>query len=220
MIGGDRCPIVDTYWQTETGSIVMTPLLGALPQKPGSCSLPFFGISAKVLREDGTEAGTNEGGLLVIDKPFPSMLRTVWGDDKRYEQQYFSRFPGGVYFTGDGARRDADGFFWVVGRKREMIKSGAHRISPREIEDVLLLDPAVEEAAVIGRPDEVLGEVVIAHVTARPGQRPSADALRLLCQERLAPSKVPVEIHVRDTMPRNASGKVDKLALAAGVLPR
>ena len=137
MIGGGRCPIVDTWWQTETGAIMMTPLPGAIPAKPGSCSLPFFGISAKVVREDGSEAGVNEGGLLVIDKPWPSMLRTVWGDDERFKKQYFERFPG-KYFTGDGARRDEDGYFWVVGRIDDVVNVSGHRLGTAEIESALV----------------------------------------------------------------------------------
>src|SRR5262249_47462418 len=132
-VGGGRCPIVDTYWQTETGAIMMSPLPGAVASKPGSCSAPFFGVSPKVLREDGSEAGPNEGGLLVIDRPWPSMLRTVWGDDERYEKQYFARFPG-KYFTGDGARRDEDGFFWVVGRIDDVVNVSGHRLGTAGIE--------------------------------------------------------------------------------------
>ncbi|HEX4354751.1 MAG TPA: acetate--CoA ligase, partial [Polyangiales bacterium] len=157
VIGGERCPIVDTYWQTETGSIVMTPLPGAIPSKPGSCSLPFFGISPKVLRHDGSEAGVNEGGLLVIDKPWPSMLRTVWGDDERYKEQYFSRFPG-KYFTGDGARRDADGFFWLMGRIDDVVNVAGHRLGTAEIESALVAHPAVAEAAVVGIDDAMTGQ--------------------------------------------------------------
>jgi len=210
VIGGDRCPIVDTYWQTETGSIVMTPLPGALPQKPGSCSLPFFGISAKVLREDGTEAGPNEGGLLVIDKPWPSMLRTIWGDDARYEQQYFSRFPG-VYFTGDGARRDADGFFWVVGRIDDVVNVSGHRLGTAEIESSLVSHPTVAEAAVVGIDDALTGQALIAFVTLKGGQTPSpklAEALIEHVGNDIGKFARPKRIRFADAVPKTRSGKI------------
>jgi acetyl-CoA synthetase len=210
VIGGDRCPIVDTYWQTETGSIVMTPLPGALPQKPGSCSLPFFGISAKVLREDGTEAGPNEGGLLVIDKPWPSMLRTIWGDDARYEQQYFSRFPG-VYFTGDGARRDADGFFWVVGRIDDVVNVSGHRLGTAEIESSLVAHATVAEAAVVGIDDPLTGQALVAFVTLKGGQTPSpklAEALMEHVGNDIGKFARPKRIRFADAVPKTRSGKI------------
>jgi acetyl-CoA synthetase len=209
-IGGGRCPIVDTYWQTETGSIVMTPLPGALPAKPGSCSLPFFGISAKVLREDGSEAGVNEGGLLVIDKPWPSMLRTIWGDDERYEQQYFSRFPG-KYFTGDGARRDEDGFFWVVGRIDDVVNVSGHRLGTAEIESSLVSHPKVAEAAVVGIPDELTGQALIAFVTLKQSETAS-DALAKLLVEHVGDDigkfARPKRIRFADAVPKTRSGKI------------
>jgi acetyl-CoA synthetase len=211
VIGGDRCPIVDTYWQTETGSIVMTPLPGALPAKPGSCSLPFFGISAKVLREDGTEAGPNEGGLLVIDKPWPSMLRTIWGDDARYEQQYFSRFPGGVYFTGDGARRDADGFFWVVGRIDDVVNVSGHRLGTAEIESSLVAHPTVAEAAVVGIDDPLTGQALIAFVTVKGGQTPSPTLAEQLMEHvgnDIGKFARPKRIRFADAVPKTRSGKI------------
>ncbi|MEY4582910.1 MAG: hypothetical protein RL701_7613, partial [Pseudomonadota bacterium] len=174
LIGGDRCPIVDTYWQTETGSIIVTPLPGAIPSKPGSCSLPFFGISTKVLREDGSEAAANEGGLLVIDKPWPSMLRTIWGDDERFKEQYFSRFPG-KYFTGDGARKDADGFLWVMGRIDDVVNVAGHRLGTAEIESALVSHPSVAEAAAIGIPDELTGQAIVVFVTLKGHVLPSPE---------------------------------------------
>jgi len=210
VIGGDRCPIVDTYWQTETGSIVMTPLPGALPQKPGSCSLPFFGISAKILREDGTEAGPNEGGLLVIDKPWPSMLRTVWGDDARYEQQYFSRFPG-KYFTGDGARRDADGFFWVVGRIDDVVNVSGHRLGTAEIESSLVAHPTVAEAAVVGIDDALTGQALVAFVTLKQGQTPSPELSEKLKEhvgQDIGKFARPARIRFADAVPKTRSGKI------------
>ncbi|MFI5308507.1 MAG: AMP-binding protein, partial [Polyangiales bacterium] len=210
VVGGGRCPIVDTYWQTETGSIVMTPLPGALPAKPGSCSLPFFGISAKVLREDGTEAGVNEGGLLVIDKPWPSMLRTVWGDDERYQQQYFSRFPG-KYFTGDGARRDADGFFWVVGRMDDVVKVSGHRLGTAEIESSLVAHPHVAEAAVVGVPDPVTGEALVAFVTLKQTAQASpalAEELREHVANDVGRFARPKAIRFAEAVPKTRSGKI------------
>jgi acetyl-CoA synthetase len=210
VIGGDRCPIVDTYWQTETGSIVMTPLPGALPAKPGSCSLPFFGISAKVLREDGTEAGPNEGGLLVIDKPWPSMLRTIWGDDARYEQQYFSRFPG-VYFTGDGARRDADGFFWVVGRIDDVVNVSGHRLGTAEIESSLVAHPSVAEAAVVGIDDALTGQALIAFVTLKGNITPTPELAEQLCVHvgnDIGKFARPKRVRFADAVPKTRSGKI------------
>jgi acetyl-CoA synthetase len=210
VIGGDRCPIVDTYWQTETGSIVMTPLPGALPAKPGSCSLPFFGISAKVLREDGTEAGPNEGGLLVIDKPWPSMLRTIWGDDERFKDQYFSRFPG-VYFTGDGSRRDADGFFWVMGRVDDVVNVAGHRLGTAEIESALVSHPTVAEAAVVGRPDEMKGQGLVCFVTLKVGQKPSPELANTLIQhvgQEIGKFARPDQVRFADLLPKTRSGKI------------
>ncbi|MGD8860427.1 MAG: acetate--CoA ligase [Myxococcales bacterium] len=209
-VGGGRCPIVDTYWQTETGSIVMTPLPGALPAKPGSCSLPFFGISAKVLREDGSEADANEGGLLVIDEPWPSMLRTIWGDDERYKQQYFSRFEG-IYFTGDGARRDEDGFFWVVGRIDDVVNVSGHRLGTAEIESSLVEHDAVAEAAVVGIPDELTGQALVAFVTLKGGQTPSEELAKALTDHvagDIGKFARPKRIRFADAVPKTRSGKI------------
>jgi acetyl-CoA synthetase len=210
LIGGDRCPIVDTYWQTETGAIVMTPLPGAIPSKPGSCSLPFFGISPKVLRNDGSEAGVNEGGLLVIDKPWPSMLRTVWGDDERFKQQYFSRFPG-KYFTGDGARRDADGFFWVMGRIDDVVNVSGHRLGTAEIESALVSHPAVAEAAAVGVADDMTGQAIVVFVTLKGTQHPSQDLNRTLLDHvgnEIGKFARPKAIRFADAVPKTRSGKI------------
>jgi acetyl-CoA synthetase len=209
-IGGERCPIVDTYWQTETGSIVMTPLPGAIPSKPGSCSLPFFGISPKVLRQDGTEAGVNEGGLLVIDKPWPSMLRTVWGDDERFKEQYFSRFPG-KYFTGDGARRDADGFFWVMGRIDDVVNVAGHRLGTAEIESALVAHPAVAEAAVVGIADDMTGQALVAFVTLKGHEKPSKPLNQALLDhvaKEIGKFARPKSIRWADAVPKTRSGKI------------
>jgi acetyl-CoA synthetase len=210
VIGGDRCPIVDTYWQTETGSIVISPVPGAIPSKPGSCSLPFFGISPKVLRNDGTEAGVNEGGLLVIDKPWPSMLRTVWGDDERFKEPYFSRFPG-KYFTGDGARRDADGFFWVMGRIDDVVNVSGHRLGTAEIESALVAHPSVAEAAAVGVADEVTGQAIVAFVTLKGTQTPSKELNKTLMEHvatEIGKFARPKAIRFADAVPKTRSGKI------------
>jgi acetyl-CoA synthetase len=209
-IGGDRCPIVDTYWQTETGSIIVTPVPGAIASKPGSCSLPFFGISAKVLREDGSEAGANEGGLLVIDKPWPSMMRTVWGDDERFKQTYFSRFPG-KYFTGDGARKDEEGFLWVMGRIDDVVNVSGHRLGTAEIESALVAHPAVAEAAAIGVADDMTGQAIVAFVTLKASVKPSAELNSKLMDHvanEIGKFARPKSIRFADAVPKTRSGKI------------
>ena len=201
--------VIVMYGATEASARLTWLPPEHLPRKLGSIGVPIPDVELKILREDGSEAAVDEVGEIVAQGP--NIMAGYWGDPAATAEV----LDAAGFHTGDLGRRDADGFFWVAGRKREMIKSGAHRISPREIEDVLLLDPAVEEAAVVGHPDEVLGEVVVAHVTARPGQHPSPEGLKRLCQEKLAAAKVPAAIHVREAMPRNAAGKVDKLALRA-----
>ncbi|MFW6067458.1 MAG: acetate--CoA ligase [Myxococcota bacterium] len=225
VIGNNRCPIVDTWWQTETGAIMMSPLPGAIAAKPGSCTLPFFGISPKVLREDGTEAGPNEGGLLVIDKPWPSMLRTVWGDDERFKTQYFSRFEG-IYFTGDGARRDEDGYFWVMGRVDDVVNVSGHRLGTAEVESVLVAHPQVAEAAVVGRADEMKGQALVAFVTLKGDATPSA-ALRKelvdLVAGEIGKFARPDGIRFADALPKTRSGKIMRRLLkelAAGEQPK
>jgi acetyl-CoA synthetase len=151
VIGGGRCPIVDTWWQTETGSIMMTTLPGAAASKPGSTGLPMFGVEAAVVKKDGSEVGRGEGGMLVLKRPWPSMLRTVWGDDERFQKQYWSDIPG-MYFTGDGARCDDDGYYWVVGRIDDVLNVAGHRIGTAEIESALVSHKSVAEAAAVGRP--------------------------------------------------------------------
>jgi len=209
-IGGDRCPIVDTYWQTETGSIIVTPIPGAISSKPGSCSLPFFGISPKVLREDGSEAGPNEGGMLVIDKPWPSMMRTVWGDDERFKQTYFSRFPG-KYFTGDGARTDEDGFLWVMGRIDDVVNVSGHRLGTAEIESALVAHPAVAEAAAIGVADDMTGQAIVAFVTLKASETPSAELNSKLMDHvanEIGKFARPKSIRFADAVPKTRSGKI------------
>ncbi|MCX7713816.1 MAG: acetate--CoA ligase [Chthoniobacterales bacterium] len=166
VIGRKKCPIVDTWWQTETGAHMLTPLPGVTPTKPGSATLPFFGVDAAIVDEEGREVGVNEGGRLVIRRPWPSMLRGIYGDPARYREQYWSQVPG-CYFTGDGARRDEDGYFWIVGRMDDVLNVAGHRLGTAEVESALVAHPAVAEAAVVGRPDEIKGQAVVAFVTLK-----------------------------------------------------
>ncbi|MBV9959931.1 MAG: acetate--CoA ligase, partial [Acidobacteria bacterium] len=175
IIGKGRCPIVDTWWQTETGAIMISPLPGATPTKPGSATLPLPGIEVDVMTKEGVSVGANEGGYLVIKRPWPSMLRTIWGDDERYRQQYWSEIEG-VYFAGDGARRDADGYLWIMGRVDDVINVSGHRLGTAEIESALVSHPSVAEAAVVARPDELKGSGIVAFVTLE-GQHAASDAL-------------------------------------------
>ncbi|UJR86463.1 acetate--CoA ligase [Sandaracinus amylolyticus] len=210
VIGNERCPIVDTWWQTETGAMMMTPLPGAISTKPGSCTVPFFGVVPKVLREDGTEAGPNEGGLLVIEKPWPSMMRTVYGDDQRFKDTYWSRFEG-KYFTGDGARKDEDGFFWVMGRVDDVVNVAGHRLGTAEVESALVAHKSVAEAAVVGRPDELKGQGLVAFVTLKQGEPPTK-ALKSALLEHVAQEigkfARPDEIRFTDGLPKTRSGKI------------
>ena len=216
-IGGGRCPIVDTWWQTETGGIMVTPLPGAVPAKPGSCTRPFFGIEPKVLREDGSEAGAGEGGLLVIDRPWPSMLRTVWGDDERFQRQYFSRFEG-KYFTGDGARKDADGDLWVMGRVDDVVNVSGHRLGTAEIESALVAHEAVAEAAVVGRPDDLTGQALVAYVTLVGDLAGSDELEKALCEtvaKEIGKFARPADIVFTDVLPKTRSGKIMRRLLKA-----
>ena len=182
-IGKERCPIVDTWWQTETGGILITPLPGAFPLKPGSATLPFPGIFPEVVREDGKPCERNEGGYLVIKKPWPGQLRTIWGDDKRYADAYYSRFKG-VYFTGDGARQDEDGYFWLMGRVDDVINVSGHRIGTMEVESALVSHESVAEAAVVPMPHEIKGEGLYAFVTLTGGFEKIGQAQRGAPQPR------------------------------------
>jgi acetyl-CoA synthetase len=225
LIGKNRCPIVDTWWQTETGAIMMSPLPGAIDAVPGSCTVPFFGIVPKVLRDDGSEAAPNEGGYLVIDRPWPSMLRTIWGDDQRYEEQYFSRFRG-KYFTGDGARRDQNGNFWVMGRVDDVVNVAGHRLGTAEVESVLVAHESVAEAAVVGRPDELKGQALVAFVTLRSGIDPTPAlqaALADVVAAEIGKFAKPDAIRFTDTLPKTRSGKIMRRLLgelARGEAPK
>jgi len=210
VIGGDRCPIVDTWWQTETGGIMITPLPGAIPTKPGSATLPFFGVDAAVVDETGKEVPPNVGGKLIIRKPWPSMLRTIWGDKARYEKQYWSDFPG-FYVTGDGARRDEDGYFWIVGRIDDVLNVAGHRLGTSEIESALVSHPSVAEAAVVGRPDELKGQAVVAFVTLKQGASALPelrDQLRQHVATMIGAIARPDDVRFAEALPKTRSGKI------------
>jgi len=210
VIGGDRCPIVDTWWQTETGGIMITPLPGATPTKPGSGTLPFFGVVPEVVDKDGRTAEAGAGGYLVIRKPWPGMLRTIYGDPERYVTQYWSRFPGS-YFTGDGARCDEDGYFWIMGRVDDVINVAGHRLGTMEVESALVSHERVAEAAVVGRPDDLKGQALVAFVTVQSGVKPD-EALRAALKEHVAKEigaiARPDDIRFTDALPKTRSGKI------------
>jgi len=209
-IGHERCPIVDTWWQTETGSIAITPVPGITVTQPGSATRPFFGIDAAVVDEHGRELGPNQGGYLVIRKPWPSMLRGIWGDPDRYRENYWSKF-GTMYFAGDGARRDEKGYFWILGRVDDVLNVAGHRLSTMEVESSLVSHESVAEAAVVGRPDEVLGQAIVAFVTTVKGVE-GGDALRQALMEHVAKEigklARPAEIRFTDALPKTRSGKI------------
>ena len=209
-IGGGRCPIIDTWWQTETGSMMLTTLPGAVAAKPGSTGLPFFGVDIAVLRADGSAAAPDETGLLVIRSPWPAMLRTIYGNDERFIAGYFAPMPG-VYFTGDSARVDASGYVTVLGRVDDVLNVAGHRIGTAEIEAAVGTHPAVAEAAAVGRPDDLKGQALVVFVTLRMGQRPD-DALREAIREQVAHEvgklARPDEIRFTDALPKTRSGKI------------
>jgi len=209
-IGGGRCPIVDTWWQTETGAILISPMPGAIPTKPGSATRPLPGIAAEVVARDGKAASANQGGFLVIKQPWPAMLRTIWRDPDRYQQQYFSQIHR-AYFTGDGARRDEDGYFWIMGRVDDVINVSGHRLGTMEIESALVSHPMVAEAAVVGRPDEMKGQAVVAFVTLEGG-RQGDETLRKELQQHVVKEigalARPDDLRFTDTLPKTRSGKI------------
>jgi acetyl-CoA synthetase len=209
-IGRGRCPVVDTWWQTETGCILITPLPGAIPTKPGSATLPYFGIDPAVVDERGREVGANIGGKLIIRRPWPSMLRTIYGDKERYKKQYWSEFKG-KYLTGDGARRDQDGYFWIVGRIDDVLNVAGHRLGTSEIESALVSHTNVAEAAVVGRPDEIKGQGVVAFVTLKTGVEPTnilKSALRDHVGVHIGAIAKPDEVRFAEALPKTRSGKI------------
>ncbi len=210
VIGKNRCPIVDTWWQTETGAIMISPLPGAIPTKPGSGTKPFPGIVAEVVTRSGERVPLGSGGYLVIKQPWPSMLRTIYGNPDRYVKQYWSDIPG-VYFTGDGAREDKDGYFWVMGRVDDVLNVSGHRLSTMEIESALVAHDKVAEAAVVGRPDDLKGQAVCAFVTLESGFVPSKETkeeLRAWVAKEIGSMAKPDDIRFTDQLPKTRSGKI------------
>jgi acetyl-CoA synthetase len=212
QIGRGRCPVVDTWWQTETGAIVISPLPGVTVTKPGSATIPLPGYSAELLDAQGTVIPVG-GGLLALTRPWPSMLRTIWGDDERYVQTYFSKWPGrpDLYFPGDGAKRDDDGYFWILGRVDDVLNVAGHRIGTMEVESALVEHPAVAEAAVVGRTHELKGQAIAAFVTLREGFKHDADLrdeLRNFVAEKIGAIAKPDDVLFSADLPKTRSGKI------------
>jgi acetyl-CoA synthetase len=210
VIGGERCPIVDTWWQTETGGIMISPMPGATATKPGSATFPLPGIAADVVTREGKSVGANEGGLLIVRKPWPGMLRTIYRDPERYKSSYFSQIEG-AYLTGDGARRDQDGYIWIMGRVDDVIKVSGHRLGTMEIESALVSYSAVAEAACVGRPDDVKGECVVAFVTLEGGHKGDdklREQLRAHVVKEIGALARPDDIRFTDALPKTRSGKI------------
>ena len=208
-IGGGRCPIVDTWWQTETGGIMMSPLPGAIACKPGSCTRPMPGIVPRILHSDLTDVGTNEGGMLCIEKPWPGMLRGIWGDDQRYQEAYWSKVPH-MYLTGDNSRRDEDEYYWIMGRIDDVINVSGHRLSTIEIESALVSHPSVAEAAAVGRPDEIKGQGIAVFVTLKNHEPSDAmrDELKKHVRKEIGALAVPDEVRFTTALPKTRSGKI------------
>ncbi len=210
VIGKERCPIVDTWWQTETGGIMISPLPGATPLKPGSATLPLPGVVPEIVDTKGNTLRDNREGYLIIRKPWPSMVRTIWGDPKRFEEQYWSKVPG-AYFTGDAARRDEDGYYWVLGRVDDVMNVSGHRLSTMEVESSLVHHPAVAEAAVVGKPHEITGQAVCAFVTLKKGEWDTgalSQELRQWVGKEIGAFARPEEIRFTDALPKTRSGKI------------
>jgi acetyl-CoA synthetase len=222
-IGGERCPIVDTWWQTETGGHMITPLPGVHGLKPGSCTMPFPGIAAAIVDETGVDVEKGKGGFLVIKKPWPSMIRNIWGDPERFKKSYFPEdFKGQLYLAGDGAHRDLDGYFWIMGRIDDVLNVSGHRLGTMEIESALVSNPMVAEAAVVGRPDELTGEAVSAFVVLKQALPADAAAAAKLAKElrdwvakEIGPIAKPKDIRFGDNLPKTRSGKIMRRLLRA-----
>ncbi len=208
-IGGGRCPIVDTWWQTETGGIMMSPLPGAIPTKPGSCTKPLPGVLPRIVDEEGREVDPNHGGWLVMAHPWPGMLRGIWGDEERFREVYWSKVPG-HYLAGDNARRDSDGYYWIMGRIDDVINVSGHRLSTIEVESALVSHPNVAEAAAVGRPDELKGQAISVFVTLRNAEPNDAlrDALRAHARQEIGALAVPDDIRFAAVLPKTRSGKI------------
>jgi acetyl-CoA synthetase len=215
-VGGERCPIVDTWWQTETGGHLISPLPGATPTKPGSATLPLPGVFADIVDETGQSVGRGKGGILVIRKPWPSMLRTIWGDPERFKKTYYPReFHGHLYLAGDGASMDEQGYFRIVGRIDDVLNVSGHRLGTMEIESALVANSKlVAEAAVVGRPDNLTGEAIVAFVVTK-GPRPSGEDAKRIAQElrdwvarEIGAIAKPKDIRFGDNLPKTRSGKI------------
>ncbi|NTV32471.1 MAG: acetate--CoA ligase [Deltaproteobacteria bacterium] len=210
VIGKEKCPITDTWWQTETGGHLICGIPGAMPMKPGSAALPFFGLDPVILRADETEASVNEGGHLCIRKPWPGFMRTVYGDPDRFKEQYFIQHPG-TYFTGDGARKDEDGFYFLMGRVDDVINVSGHRLGTAEIESALVSHPSVAESAVVGFPHDIKGQGIYAFVTLKEGFKASDDMKKELVahiRKEIGPIASPDKLHFADALPKTRSGKI------------
>ncbi|HET7831563.1 MAG TPA: acetate--CoA ligase [Gallionella sp.] len=221
-VGQGRCPIVDTWWQTETGCHMIAPLPGAMPLKPGTCTLPLPGIMATVVNEAGHEVHDQHGGFLVITRPFPSQIRTIWGNPERYQKGYFPEEMHGAYLAGDSARRDEDGYFWIMGRIDDVLNVSGHRLGTMEIESALVANPLVAEAAIVGKPHDIKGEAVCAFVVLK-GARPTdpakakeiAETLRAWVGQEIGPIAKPDEIRFGENLPKTRSGKIMRRLLRA-----
>jgi len=210
VIGGERCPIVDTWWQTETGHIMISPLPGLTTTKPGSATRTFPGVAAEI-RKQGGDAVEVGGGLLALTAPWPGMLRGIYGDRERFEKTYFSQWPDGVYFTGDGARRDPDGFYWLLGRVDDVLNVAGHRIGTMEVESALVDHPAVAEAAVVGRAHEIKGQAITAFVILKGGVERSErliDELRQHVAKKIGAIARPEDVLIAADLPKTRSGKI------------
>jgi len=210
MIGKERCPIVDTWWQTETGSILIAPIPGAVPTKPGSATLPFFGIVPEVVTKEGDPVPAGQGGLLVIRKPWPSMARTVYNNPERYRAAYWSEIPGS-YFTGDGARKDADGYFWLMGRVDDVLNVSGHRLGTAELESALVAHSKVAEAAVVARPDDLKGQAICAFVSLEEGNEPTEELkaeLKKWVAKEIGALARPDDVRFTPMLPKTRSGKI------------
>jgi acetyl-CoA synthetase len=210
VVGKERCPIIDTYWQTETGGVIVSPLPGAVPTKPGSATVPFFGVDAAVIREDGSEAGEKEGGYFVIRQAWPGMMRTVYQAQERFYETYFTQFPG-YYAAGDGSRKDEDGYFWLMGRIDDVINVSGHRMGTAEVESALVSHPSVAEAAVVGYPHDIKGQGIYAFVTLKQGVAKTDELKKALIahvRKEIGPIATPDKIHYADALPKTRSGKI------------
>jgi acetyl-CoA synthetase len=215
-VGGGRCPIVDTFWQTETGAHMITPMPGATPMVPGSCTLPFPGIMAAVVDETGTEVPWGQGGILVVTKPWPSMIRNVWGDPDRFKKTYYPEdFKGKLYLAGDGAIRDAEtGYFTITGRIDDVLNVSGHRMGTMEIESALVAHEKVAEAAVVGRPDDLTGEAIVAFVVLKGARPTGEDAAKMIKElqnwvgHEIGPIAKPKDIRFGENLPKTRSGKI------------